>query len=466
MSGSPQQYDAVIIGSGQGGNPLATAFARAGRKTALIERQHVGGTCINYGCTPTKTMIASGRVAHLARRAEDYGINVQDLTIDMKKIRQRKRNIVKSFRSGSEKGIADTDNLELLYGHARFVGRTEIAVRREAGGDVTLTAKHIFLNTGTRPAIPPVDGLEELDYLDSTSIMELDAVPEHLIVLGGGYVGLEFGQLFRRLGSEVTIVQMGSQLLPREDKDVADEVAGILREDGITVHLDTKATAVTRRDGRISLAAESAGEELTIAGSHLLVATGRRPNSDDLGLDTVGIETDEHGFVRVNERLETNIDGIYALGDVKGGPQFTHIAYDDYRILESNLLKNGKASTAHRLVPYTVFIDPQLGRVGLTEKRASQDGLAFTVAKLPMNRVARGLETDETRGFLKVLVDTKTGQLLGCAMLAPEGGEIMNMIQIAMMGELPYTALRDAPLAHPTFGESLNNLFAKLDVSI
>ena len=457
----PQHFDAIVIGSGQGGNPLCQALANAGLRTALIEKIHVGGTCINEGCTPTKTMVASGRVAYLARRGSDYGVRTEALRIRMERVRKRKRDIVNSFRSGGERRIAQTKNLELFYGLASFTGPKSIVVRCAKGRELSFTADRFFLNAGCRPAIPQIPGLADVPFLNSTTIMELAKVPSHLLVLGGGYVGLEFAQLFRRLGSCVTILQSAAQLLGREDKDVADSVASILREDGIQIHLKAAVEKVSRSRNQITLAFRVAGRLRKVQGSHLLVATGRVPNSDTLNLRASAVATDDHGFIRVNDKLETSARDIYALGDIKGGPAFTHISYDDFRILRANLLENGNASTANRLVPYTVFIDPQLGRIGLTEEEARAQDRSIRVAKMPMNYVARALEVDESRGFMKAIVDPATNQILGAAILGLEGGELMAQIQIAMMGQLPYTALRDAVFAHPTLAESFNNLFSR-----
>ncbi len=457
--GVPEQYQAIVIGSGQGGSPLCGALAGAGMRTALVERKHVGGTCVNEGCTPTKTMVASGRVAYLARRGADYGVRTGSLSVDLEKVRQRKRAIVDRFRGGSQTRLEKTANLELIFGEARFTTARTVQVRLNSGGERTLTAERIFINAGARPALPALDGLRDVPYLDSTSIMELAAVPEHLLVLGGGYVGLEFGQMFRRFGSRVTIVHSGRQLLNREDSDVAGQVAGILREDGIEVLLAATAERVTQCGNEIRLRVD--GRE--IAGAHLLVATGRTPNSDSLNLAAAGVSTGSRGFIPVNARLETNVDGIYALGDIKGGPAFTHISYDDFRILRTNLIEKGNAGTEGRLVPYTVYIDPQLGRVGLSENQARAQGRNIRVARMPMSYVARALETDETRGFMKAVVDAETDQILGAAVLGVEGGEIMSMLQLAMMGRLPYTRLRDGVFAHPTLAESLNNLFTHFD---
>jgi pyruvate/2-oxoglutarate dehydrogenase complex dihydrolipoamide dehydrogenase (E3) component len=464
-----QHYDAVIIGSGQAGTPLSTALAATGMHTVLIERKHVGGTCINEGCTPTKTMVASGRVAYLARRAADYGVRTgaSDISIDLRKVRQRKRDIVDKFRNSSQARIEKAANLELIFGDARFsdssTGARTIEVRLQDGVQRFLSAKYTFINAGTRAGRPKLDGLNDVPSLDNVSIMELDTVPEHLLILGGGYIGAEFGQLFRRFGSRVTIIQLRGQLLAGEDPDVAEEVTRIFQQDGIEVLLNARAIRVRRADRNIRLEVGQQGHLTTLVGSHLLVATGRVPNSDTLNLAAAGIQTDDRGFIKVNDRLETTASGVYALGDIKGGPAFTHISYDDFRIIRANLLEKKNASIKDRLVPYTVFIDPQLGRVGLTETEARAQRRNIRVAKLPMSSVARALEMDETRGFIKAIVDAETNQILGAAVLGIEGGEIMSAIEIAMMGKLPYTALRDGVFAHPNLAESLNNLFTAMD---
>jgi pyruvate/2-oxoglutarate dehydrogenase complex dihydrolipoamide dehydrogenase (E3) component len=445
-------YDAIVVGAGQSGGPLSTALARAGRRTALIEREHVGGTCINEGCTPTKTMVASGRVAYLARRAADYGVITGPVSVDMQKVRQRKRDVVTSFRSGSERRITSTPGVDLIRGEARFAGVRVLQVDGRA-----LSAEQVFLNVGARPSNPPIPGLDQIDALNSTSIMELDRVPDHLLVLGGGYVGLEFGQMFRRFGSRVTVVQRGPRLLSREDADVADAVADLLREDGVEVLLDTSTVRAEPGPKLVVRSRDSA--ERTLSGSHLLVCVGRTPNTGSLNAGATGLEVDDHGFIRANDRLETNVPGVYALGDAKGGPAFTHISYDDFRVLRTNLIEGGSASIRDRLVPYTVYIDPQLGRVGMSEEEARVSGRQVRVAKMPMSHVARALETDESRGFMKAIVDAESGQILGAAVLGVEGGELMSMLEIAMLGKLPYPALRDAIFAHPTLAEAFNNLF-------
>jgi pyruvate/2-oxoglutarate dehydrogenase complex dihydrolipoamide dehydrogenase (E3) component len=461
-----QRYDAIVIGSGQGGNPLAKAFAEAGRKTAVVEREHVGGTCVNVGCTPTKAMVASARVDYLARRAGDFGVRIGPVVVDQAKVRERKREIVTRWRSASERGLAKAKGLDLLMGEASFTGPKMLQVQMNNGERRMLTADLVFINTGARPARPEIPGLDRVSSLDSTSVMELDTVPEHLIVMGGGYIGLEFGQMFRRFGSGVTLIQRGRQLMAREDPDMAEAVLAVLREDGVEVLLDSEVRSVAPgSDGKIAVTVGvgHAPAPRVITGSHLLVAVGRVPNSDRLNLAAAGVETDEKGCILVNDRLETTAPGVFALGDVKPGPAFTHISYDDFRILETNLLKRGQATTRGRLVPYAVFIDPELGRVGPSEQEARREGREIRVAKMPMSSVARANEAAETRGLMKVVIDAATDQILGCAILGIAGGELMSMVEIAMMGHLPYTALQNAIFAHPTLAESLNNLFDHIE---
>ena len=456
-------FEYIIIGSGQGGTPLAAALAQAGKKTALVENRHVGGTCVNEGCTPTKTMVASARVAYLARRGADYGVGTGDVAIDMKKVRRRKRDIVDSFRGGSEGRLRQQENLELIVGTARFTGPKTLEIAKADGTTEQIQGQTIIIDTGTRPAVPWLAGIDQVPYLDSTSIMELDELPEHLLVIGGGYIGLEFGQMFRRFESSVSIVHRGDQLLSREDGDIAAEVLKILQEDGIDVYLQSRPVRVEKEtNGGITLFFEKGEKVQKVTGSHLLVAAGRTPNTDALNLEATGVQTNDRGFIQVNSKLETSAPGIYAIGDVNGGPAFTHISYDDFRVLKTNLLDGGNATTEVRIIPYAVFIDPQLGRAGLSEKEAKKDGIDYRVATMPMSWVARALEVDESRGLMKVLVDPKSRQLLGCAVLGIEGGEIMAVIQIAMMSGLPYTALRDGIFAHPTLAESLNTLFTQV----
>lgn len=454
-----ERYDAIVVGSGQAGTPLCRALADAGMHTALVEREHVGGTCVNEGCTPTKTMVASARVAYLARRGADYGVQTGAVGVDLKRVRQRKRDIVNSFRNGSQTRIEKTPNLDLIFGTASFTGPKTLLVRGKDSSERTLTADKIFINAGTRASRPAIDGLDRVAFLDNVSIMELEAVPEHLLVLGGGYIGVEFGQMFRRFGSRVTIVQSGAQLLAREDADVAQEVAKILQQDGIEILFESTAERIGSVNGKIQLEVKGGGKK-TIEGSHILVATGRVPNSDTLNLAAAGIETDARGFIKANNRLETNSPGVYVLGDIKGGPAFTHISYDDFRIIRSNVIEKKNVTIDGRPVPYVVFMDPQLGHIGMSEQDARNSGRKIRVAKMPMSYVARALEMDESRGFMKAIVDVQTEEILGATVLGIEGGEVMAVLEVAMMGRLRYTALRDGIFAHPTLAEGLNNLFA------
>jgi pyruvate/2-oxoglutarate dehydrogenase complex dihydrolipoamide dehydrogenase (E3) component len=460
------RYDAIIVGGSRAATFLAPALAQAGWRTVVVEREHLGGTCVNVGCTPTKTMVASARIAHLARRAADYGVHAGPVTVDLAAVRQRKGDLVDWLRKLPEGLIEATDGLDLIFGQASFTGPRSLEVRVREGDTEQLDAERIFIDTGARPSIPPVPGLDSVPSLDSTSIMELETLPEHLLVIGGGYIGLEFGQMFRRFGSRVTIAQRDRQLLAREDPDVAEALVEVLREDGIEVLLEAEVREAKEGGGdAVELSVQTAEGTRTLSGSHLLVAAGRVPNTEGLGLEAAGVTMDERGFIAVNDRLETSAPGIYAFGDVTPGPPFTHAAFDDFRILRANLLEGGDASTTGRLVPYVVFTDPQLGRVGLTETEARAQGRAVRVASLPMNYPApsRARELGETRGLMKVVVEAKTGEILGAAILSVEGGEIMATLQVAMMSGMPYTAIRDAIFAHPTLAESLNDLLMALD---
>ncbi len=457
-----QRFDAVVIGAGQGGTPLAMALAGAGRRTALIERDQVGGTCINTGCTPTKTMVASARVAHLARRAAEYGVDCGPVRVALDRVRARKRAMVETFRSGSQRRLDETEGLELVRGQARFAGPRQIEVALNGGGSRRLAAEWVIIDTGSRPRRPALPGLDSVAALDSTSIMELDRVPEHLIVIGGGYIGLEFGQMFRRFGSRVTLLQRGRQLLAREDEDVAEMIHDIMIEDGMEVLLESRPLRCAPDGQGVVLEVDRPRGAERIAGSHLLLAAGRTPNTDALDLAAAGVETDERGHIRVDGQLATSAPGVWALGDVIGGPAFTHVSFDQHRILRANLLDGEQLEYVDRQVPYTVFIDPQLGRIGDTEVQALARGYSIRVTVMPMEWVARALEVDETRGILKAVVDADSDRILGFAALGIEGGEMMAAVQVAMLADLPYTALRDAVFAHPTLAEALNNLFADL----
>lgn len=441
-------YDAIVIGSGQGGNPLSHKLADLGWRVALIEKEHLGGTCINTGCTPTKTMVASAQVAHYARHAARWGVRTGEVSVDLPGIVARKDAIVQSFRSGQQRRMDQRPNLDLHRGHARFVGPHAIQV-----GTQTLEGERIFINTGTRPEIPRIEGLDQTAHLTNAGIMELRELPDHLLVLGGGYIGLEFGQMFRRFGSRVTIVHRGDEILTREDPDVAAELQKILEGEGISFVLRARTSRVQHSNGRITLTLDGDGGSQMLSGSHLLVAVGRRPNTDDLGLEQAGVHTDAKGYIPVNGRLETNVPGIWVIGDVKGGPAFTHISYNDYQILYANLVEGKNVTIDHRIVPYSVFTDPQLGRVGMTEKDARAKGHNVKIGKIPMSWVARAIERDETAGFMKLVVDAADDRILGAAILASEGGELIQTLGMVMLAGLPYTLLKGAVYIHPTLAE-------------
>ena len=458
-----EQYDAIVIGTSQGGRLLPLELAKAGRRVALVERDQLGGACVNTGCTPTKTMVASARVAYQARRAAEYGVGTGPVSVDLAAVRERKRAMVAGARENYAGRLAQ-DGLDLIEGEARFVSPRTVEIALNAGGARQLTAPVIVVDAGARPKPLAVDGADEVPVLYSTSIMELDELPEHLIILGGGYIGLEFGQMFRRFGSRVTIVQSAARLLTMEDDDVVDEVATILRDEGITVLTSATPAAVEQLDdGRVRLTVHTEDGVRQLDGSHLLSAIGRIPNTEALAPESAGIRLDDKGFIEVDEHLQTSSPGVYAMGDVRGGPAFTHASYDDYRVLHANLIGHEKASTRDRVVPYTVFIDPQLGRVGLSEREARAHGRSVRIAKLPMGAVVRAIETGETRGFMKAVVDADSGQILGAAVLGSEGGEIMSIIQVAMLGQLTYTAMANAIFTHPLLAEGLNSLFAEFD---
>ena len=458
-----ESYDVIVIGTSQGGRFLPVDLARAGKNVALVERDQLGGVCVNSGCTPTKTMVASARLAYLARRGAEYGVQTGPVSVDLAAVRERKRAMVAGARENYASRLTQ-DGLDLIEGEARFTGPKTIEIALRDGGNREITAPAIVIDTGTRPRPLEISGAPDIPVLDSASIMELGALPEHLIILGGGYVGLEFGQMFRRFGSEVTIVQTGPRLMMIEDDDVSDAVAAILRDDGITILTSATPDQVEAAGGgRVRLTVRTPDGEQQIEGSHLLSAIGRVPNTEALEPAVAGIRLRDKGFIEVDEYLETSVPGVYAMGDVKGGPAFTHLSYDDYRIMRANLLGPEKASTRDRLVPYTMFIDPQLGRVGLTERQAREQKRAVRVAKLPMSAVIRALETGETRGFMKAVIDADTQQILGAAVLGAEGGEIMTIIQVAMQGQLPATAMADAIFTHPLLAEGLNSLFMTSD---
>jgi pyruvate/2-oxoglutarate dehydrogenase complex dihydrolipoamide dehydrogenase (E3) component len=447
------KYDAIIIGSGQAGNPLSHQLADLGWTVALIEKSHLGGTCINTGCTPTKTMVHRAQVAHYARRAARWGVQSGQVSVDLARIVLQKDQIVQSFRDGQQRQVDRRPNLRLYCGQARFVGPHQIKV-----GEHLLESEKIFIDTGARPLIPGIPGLDTVDYLTNERIMELTQLPVHLIILGGGYVGLEFGQMFNRFGSRVTIIHHSEQILPREDPEVSAELQKALAAEGVAFLLNTRTTAVEKKDGSIILAIEGSHGLSTVTGSNLLVATGRLPNSDDLGVDKAGIETDNKGFIKVNGRLETNVPGIWALGDVKGGPAFTHISYNDFQIVYANLVEDRTLSVENRIVPYCVFTDPQLGRVGMTEKEARAKGYKLKIGKIPMTGVARALERDETAGLMKIVVDAMNDHILGASILSSEAGELVQILGTLMLSNQPYTLLKGAVYIHPTLAEGFFSL--------
>jgi pyruvate/2-oxoglutarate dehydrogenase complex dihydrolipoamide dehydrogenase (E3) component len=452
--------DAIVIGSGQAGTPLAQKLANQGWTVALIEQENLGGTCVNTGCTPTKTMIASAQVAQYARRASTWGVQTADVRADLARIVARKDQIVSQWRSGVEKRIQGSKNLHWYHGHACFLAPHRVGV-----GEEELESDRIFIDAGARPNIPRVEGLDRVNYLTNASILELTELPEHLLILGGGYVGLEFGQMFRRFGSQVTIVDRNEQILPREDAEVADELRKALESEGIRFVLRAQTDRVATERERIALSVRVGSSSLSLEGSQLLVATGRRPNSDDLGLDAAGVETDGEGFIRVNSRLETNVRGIWALGDIKGGPAFTHISYNDFQIVYANLIEGRSLSTDNRQVPYCVFTDPQLGRVGLTEKEARATGRQLKIGRIPMSWVARAIERDETAGLMKVVVDADTDRILGAAVLGIEGGELIQILGTVMLAGAPYTLLKGAVYIHPTLAEGFWTLMEQVKSS-
>ena len=446
-------FDAIVIGSGQGGNPLAFGLADKGWNIALVERNQLGGTCINTGCTPTKTMIASAQVAHYAANAARWGVRARDVSVDLPAIVARKKQIVEKMRGGWQRRADQQKNLRLFRNHARFLAPHKI----QAGNEI-VESERIFIDTGTRPQIPSIPGLGTIPYLTNASLMELQELPKHLIVIGGGYVGVEFGQMFRRFGSAVTIVHRDDQILTHEDPDIANELQEALESEGIKFRLNARTTSIEAKDGTIVLAAETKQGAATIAGSHVLIATGRRPNTDDLELDKAGVITDAQGYIQVNGRLETNVAGIWALGDVKGGPAFTHISYNDFQILFGNIVEGKKLSIENRFVPYAIYTDPQLGRVGMTEKEARSSGRKLKIGTYSMANVARAIERGETAGLMKLIVDGESDRILGAAILGTEGGELVQILGAMILAGAPYTVLKGAVYIHPTLAEGFFGL--------
>jgi pyruvate/2-oxoglutarate dehydrogenase complex dihydrolipoamide dehydrogenase (E3) component len=447
------RFDAIVIGSGQAGNPLSYALADHGWTVALIEQSNLGGTCINTGCTPTKTMVASAQVAHYARNASRWGVKADNVRVDLPAVLARKNAVVHSFRAGLERKVEQRPNLHLYRGHARFLAPQRLRV-----GEDVIEGERVFINVGTRPDPPLVDGLESAGYLTNESLMELEQIPEHLIVLGGGYIGLEFGQMFRRFGSRVTVIHRGDQILAREDADIAEELQKALAADGVEFRLNSSPAKVEKKQGEVVVTIVTGQRMEAVAGTHILAATGRRPNTDDLGLDKAGVPVDSRGYVKVNGRLETGVPGIWALGDVKGGPAFTHISYNDYQIAYANIVDGKNLTIENRYLPYSLFTDPQLGRVGMTEKEARASRRKLKIGTFPMAYVARAIERDETAGLMKIIVDAETDRILGAAILGIEGGELVQILGAMILANAPYTVLRGAVYIHPTLAEGFFGL--------
>lgn len=457
-AGMAEHYDIAVIGGGKAGKTLAMDMAQSGRKTILIERSMIGGSCINVACIPSKTMFRSAKLAQLMREAEAFGFSNVTFNPSMEKIRARKRSIVDAMRNANLAKFQES-GLTLLMGEAQFVGQKELSVKTDKRIE-KLSADKIFINTGTRPLMPNIPGLNECQPLSSESIMELDRLPEHLLVYGSGYIGIEFAQMFRRFGSRVTVISRSSQILNQEDADISNEILEILKAEGIEFRLSTEIKGAKRiNPNKIEFDVRSQGGNQKISGTDILIAVGRVPNTERLNLNAAGIQTNERGFIKVNEKLETTIRGIWALGDVNGGPQFTHVSLDDYRIVSANL-RGGSRTVRDRLIPYTVFIDPELGRVGLTERDALKAGHDILVAKLPFAAIAGARTRGEIKGMMKAIIDNRNSKILGVAVLGAEGGELMAVAQMAIKAGMPYTALRDAIWAHPTMAEGFNQLFA------
>jgi pyruvate/2-oxoglutarate dehydrogenase complex dihydrolipoamide dehydrogenase (E3) component len=461
-----ETYDDVVLGGGKGGKSLAMALAHSGHRVALIEQGQIGGTCINVACIPTKTMVASAKIVELASRAGDFGVTLTPAAADLSGVIERKRRVVGGMVDAHRTLFTTTPNMDFLLGRGVFTGERTIAVTMGDGsGDGSVRevrGERVYINTGSRTTIPPIPGLDTVGYLTSTSVMELQELPSKLAIIGAGYIALEFAQVFRRLGSDVVLVARGDVFLPNEDRDIAAAIRAVLEEDGIEFVDNVETDSVRQSTGGIELAYSRNGEAGTLVCSHLMVAVGRTPNSAGLGLETAGVQVDKRGAITVDDHLQTTAENVYAVGDCNGGPLFTHVSWDDYRILLANVLHDAGRSTAGRLVPYTLFIDPELGRVGLTEEQARAQGHDIVVATLPAAKIPRANTAGETKGLLKAVVDRKTGQILGCSLFCHSAGEVMSVVQMAMIGQVPYTAVRDTIFTHPTMAESLNLLFAGL----
>jgi pyruvate/2-oxoglutarate dehydrogenase complex dihydrolipoamide dehydrogenase (E3) component len=450
------EFDVIVIGSGQAGVPLAARLAESGRQVLICERKLLGGTCVNYGCTPTKTMVASARAAHVARNAARLGVRALDVRVDLAAVVDRKNRIVEQWRAGVEARLKRAgDRLRVVEGHARFVGQREVEIDGHCH-----RASTVVINTGGRPVVPNVPGLEDVPFLDNKSIMDLRDRPRHLLILGGGYIACEFGQMFRRFGSNVSIIGRNPHLLGREDVDVVESLEEVFRNEEIDLRLGNEPERVVRQGDDLVVSLQDGAE---LRGSHILVAAGRRPNTDDLACAASGVEVDARGAVRVDEHYKTNADGVYAVGDVIGGPQFTHTAWDDHRILYDILVNGSTRGRSGRLVPYSVFVDPQLARAGLSQREADAAGIDYEVATMPFAHVARAVEVDEPAGIMKVLLDPKTEQVLGAAIVGQEAGELIHIFVTLMQAEAPARVLVEAQAVHPTFAEGVQSLVMRLE---
>jgi pyruvate/2-oxoglutarate dehydrogenase complex dihydrolipoamide dehydrogenase (E3) component len=451
-------YDAVIIGTGQSGPALARRLVAAGRKVAIIERKLFGGTCVNTGCTPTKTLAASAYVAHIARRAADYGVRIEGaVNVDMKAVKARKDAVVAVFRNGVEQSLKTLQGCTVYEGHGRFVAEKKVAVN-----GFELTADQIFINVGARATIPTIPGLGQIPYLTNSSMMDIDFVPSHLVILGGSYVGLEFAQVYRRFGSKVTVIEFGPRLISREDDDVSQAVAGFLEAEGIDVRVNSAIVGVEKQGNSIAAKVESTGGASQIAGTHLLVATGRRPNTDDLGLDKAGIATDAHGYIQVDDKLRTNVSGIWAMGDCNGRGAFTHTSWNDFEIVAANLLDNDQRRVSDRITAYALYTDPPLGRAGMTEAEVRETGKSALISTMAMKDVMRAYERGETKGFMKILVDRDSKQILGASFLGLEGDEVIHCVLDIMYARAPYTVIQRAMHIHPTVSEFIPTMMDRL----
>jgi pyruvate/2-oxoglutarate dehydrogenase complex dihydrolipoamide dehydrogenase (E3) component len=451
-------YDAIIIGTGQAGPALARRLVGAGWKVAIIERKLFGGTCVNTGCTPTKTLVASAYAAHVARRAADYGVTIGGaINVDMRAVKARKDAVVSPSRNGVERSLRTLSGCTVYDGHARFIAPKEVKV-----GNEVLKADKIFINVGGRASVPPIPGLDRVPYLTNSSMMEVDFLPPHLVVLGGSYVGLEFAQVYRRFGSDVTVIELGPHLVAREDVDVSQAIADFLEEEGIDIRVNSKVIRVEKQANNIAVSVESGGTKSQVVGSHLLLAIGRRPNTDDLGLDKAGIATDERGYIQVDDHLRTNVPGSWALGDCNGRGAFTHTSWNDFEIVAGNLLDNDPRRVTDRITAYALYTDPPLGRAGITEAEVRKSRRPALVATMAMEDVSRANEKGETKGFMKILVDTETKQILGASLLGLSGDEVIHCILDVMYAKAPYTVLQRAVHIHPTVSEFVPTMLADL----